>query len=122
MEVLAGFLLGYILGTDSGGKGVSVMKDAFGSVAASDEVQSVVSGGMSTAQGLFGGIMGGGGGASAGVKDAIGTMAASEDVKSMVSVGFSTAQELALGLFERGRDLVADQVASQRGRGLRLVN
>jgi hypothetical protein len=77
---------------------------------------------MTTAQGLFGGILGGGGGTGASVKDAIGTMAANEDVKSMVSVGFSTAQELALGLFERGRDLVADQVASQRSRGLRLVN
>ncbi len=99
-----------------------MMKDAFGSVAASNEVQSVMSGGMSTAQGLFGGFLGGGGGSGAEVKDAIGTMAASEDVKAMVSVGFSTAQELAMGLFERGRELVADQVASQRGRGLRLVN
>lgn len=121
MEVLAGFVLGYILGTDAGGKGISVMKDALGSVAASDEVQSVMSTGASSAQGLLGGVLGGGG-TGGSVKDAISTMAASEEVRSLVSVGFSTAQELASGLFERGRELVADQVASQRSRGLRLVN
>lgn len=113
MEVLAGFLLGYILGTDAGGKGVSVMKDAIGSVAGSGEVQSVMSGSLATAQGFFGGLTG----STAGVKDALGTMAANEDLKAMVSAGLSTATGMAAELFGRGKEMVS----AQRGRGLRLV-
>ncbi len=113
MEVLAGFLLGYFLGTESGAQGVSVMKDALGSVAGSGDVQSVFTGGMATAQGLIGGLLGGGGS----VKDALSDMASSDEVKGIVTAGMSTAQGLAFDLFGRGKELVAQQ----RGRGLRLV-
>ena len=113
MEVLAGFLLGYFLGTESGAQGVSVMKDALGSVAGSGDVQSMVSGGMSTAQGLVGGLLGGGGS----VKEALSDMANSDEIKSIMSVGMSTAQGLVFDLLGRGKELVSQQ----RGRGLRLV-
>ena len=113
MEVVAGFLLGYFLGTESGGQGVSVMKDALGSVAGSNEIQSVISGGMSSTQGVLGGLFRGGGS----VRSAITDIASSDEVKGMVSVGLSSAQGLAVDLFGRGKDLISEQ----RGRGLRLV-
>jgi hypothetical protein len=112
VEVLAGFLLGYFLGTESGAQGVSVMKDALGSVAGSGDVQSLFSGGMSTAQGLFGGLLGGGGS----VKGALGDLASSDEIKGIMSVGMSTAQGLVFDLIGRGKEMV-----EQRGRGLRLV-
>lgn len=122
MEVLAGFLLGYILGTEAGAAGVSNLKEAFGTVSTAGEVQSVMSKGMSTGQGLLGGFMGGGSGSTLrNAKDAIGTMASNDDVKSMVSAGFSTAQGLVTELVGRASGLVSEQVASQRSRGLRLV-
>jgi hypothetical protein len=113
VEVLAGFLLGYFLGSESGAQGVSVMKDAMGSVAGSGEIQSMFSGATSTAQGLFSGLLGGGGS----VKDALGDLASSDQVKGIVSTGISTAQGLAFDLLGRGKELV-----SQRGKGLSLVN
>jgi hypothetical protein len=113
VEVLAGFVLGYLLGSEAGGDSVSVMKDALGSVAGSGDVQSVFSGGMASAQGLIGGLLGGGGS----VKGAITDMASSDEVKGLVTTGFSTAQGLVFDLIGRGQELV-----SQRGRGLRLVN
>lgn len=114
MEVLAGFVLGYLLGSEAGGDSVSVIKDAMGSVAGSGDVQSVFSGGMSSAQGLIGGLLGGGGS----VKGAITDMASSDEVKGLVTTGFSTAQGLVFDLIGRGQELVSQQ----RGRGLRLVN
>jgi len=75
VEVLAGFVLGYLLGSEAGGDSVSVIKDALGSVAGSGDVQSVFSGGMASAQGLVSGLLGGGGS----VKDAITDMASSSD-------------------------------------------
>jgi len=113
VEVLAGFVLGYLLGSEAGGDSISVMKDALGSVAGSGDVQSVLSGGMSSAQGLLGGLLSGGGS----VRGAITDMASSEEVKGMVSTGFSTAQGLVFDLLGRGKELVSQQ----RGRGLRLV-
>jgi hypothetical protein len=113
VEVLAGFVLGYLLGSEAGGDSVSVRKDALGSVAGSGDVQSVFSGGMASAQGLIGGLLGGGGS----VKGAITDMASSDEVKGLVTTGFSTAQGLVFDLIGRGQELV-----SQRGRGLRLVN
>lgn len=113
MEVLAGFVLGYLLGSEAGGDSVSVMKGAIGSVAGSNDVQSLFTGGMATAQGLIGGLFGGGGS----VKGAITDMASSEEVKGIVTTGFSTAQGLVFDLLGRGKEMVA----SQRGAGLRLV-
>ncbi len=113
MEVLAGFLLGYLLGTQAGGESVSVLKDALGSVVGSDEIQSAFAGGMSGAQGLFGEMFSGGGSVKTAIKD----MASSDEVKGLVSMGVSTAQGAAVDLFGRGKDLVSQQ----RGRGLRLV-
>jgi hypothetical protein len=123
VEVLAGFLLGYILGTEAGAQGVSNLKEAFGTVSTAGEVQSVMSKGMATGQGLLGGFMGGGdsGATLRNAKDAIGTLASNDDVKSMVSAGFSTAQGLVTELVGRASGLVSEQVASQRSRGLRLV-
>ncbi|MDP9072619.1 MAG: hypothetical protein M3N98_00345 [Actinomycetota bacterium] len=121
MEVLAGFLLGFILGSEAGETAVPAMKAALGQVGTSSEVQSATSGAMATAQGLFGNILGDKAMRSS-VKDALGTMASSEEVRSIVTVGFGTAQELALGLFGRGKELADQVVASQQGRGLRLVN
>jgi hypothetical protein len=113
VEVLAGFVLGYLLGSESGAQGVAVMKDAIGSVAGSGEIQSVFSGGMSGAQGLLGGLLGGGGS----VKDAISEMASSDEIKGILGAGLSTAQGLAFDLFGRGKEMVSQQ----RSRGLRLV-
>ena len=113
MEVLAGFVLGYLLGSEAGGQGVGVMKDALGSVAGSGDIQSFVSGGMSTAQGVFGGVLSGGGS----VKDALTDLASSDQVKGIMSTGFSTAQGLVFDLIGRGQELVSQQ----RGKGLRLV-
>jgi hypothetical protein len=113
VEVVAGFLLGYFLGTESGAQGVSVMKDALGSVAGSGDVQSVISGSMSSAQGLIGGLFSGGGS----VKDALTEMASSEQVKGIVSTGMSTAQGLVFDLIGKGKEMVSQQ----RGRGLSLV-
>jgi hypothetical protein len=113
VEVLAGFVLGYLLGSEAGGDSVSVMKGALGSVAGSTDVQSVFTGGMATAQGLIGGLLGGGGS----VKGAISDMASSEEVKGIVSTGMSTAQGLVFDLLGRGKELVSQQ----RGAGLRLV-
>ena len=113
MEVLAGFVLGYLLGSEAGGQSVSVLKEAFGSVAGADEIQSVISGGMSQAEGLFSGLFNGGGS----VKGAITEMASSDEVKGIVSTGLATAQGLVFDLIGRGKDLVSQQ----RGNGLRLV-
>ena len=113
MEVLAGFVLGYLLGSEAGGDSVAVMKDALGSVAGSGDVQSVFSGGMASAQGLIGGLFSGGGS----VKGAISDMASSDEVKGIVSAGFSTASGLVVDLLGRGKELVSQQ----RGSGLRLV-
>lgn len=112
MEVLAGFVLGYLLGSETGGDGVGVVKDALGSVVGSGDIQSVFNGGMATADGLIGGLFGGGGSA----KNAIMEMAASDEVRGIVTTTFSTAQGLVFDLVGRGQELV-----SQRGRGLRLV-
>jgi hypothetical protein len=112
MEVLAGFLLGYFLGSETGAQGVSVMKDALGSLAGSGEVQSALSGSMSSAQGLFDGLLSGGGS----VKQALGDLASSDEVKGIMSTGLSTATGLVFDLVGRGKELVS------RGRGLQLVN
>jgi hypothetical protein len=121
VEVLAGFLLGFILGSEAGEGAVPSMKAALGSVGSSSELQSATSGVMSTANGLFGNLTGDKAMRSS-VKDALQTMAASEEVRSIVTVGFGTVQELALGLFGRGKELADQVVASQQSRGLRLVN
>jgi hypothetical protein len=113
VEVLAGFVLGYLLGSEAGGDSVSVIKEAVGSVAGSGDVQSVFTGGMATAQGLLGGLLGGGGS----VKGAITDMASSDEVKGLVTTGFSTAQGLVMDLVGRGQEMVSQQ----RGKGLRLV-
>jgi hypothetical protein len=113
VEVLAGFVLGYLLGSETGGDGIGVVKSALGSVAGSGDIQSVFSGGLSSADGLIGSLFGGGGAA----KKAIVDMASSDEVKGIVSTGFSTAQGLVFDLVGRGQELV-----SQRGSGLRLVN
>jgi hypothetical protein len=113
VEVLAGFVLGYLLGSEAGGHSVGVIKDAFGSVAGSGDIQSMMSGGMGKAEGLIGGLFSGGGSA----KGALTDMASSEQVKNIVSIGFNSAQEMVFGLVGKGQELV-----SQRGRGLRLVN
>jgi hypothetical protein len=112
VEVLAGFVLGYLLGSETGGQGVGVMKDALGSVAGSNDIQSFMSGGMSSAEGLLGGMFGGGGS----VKGALTDLASSDQVRGIVTTGFSTAQGLVFDLVGRGQELV-----SQRGKGLRLV-
>lgn len=112
MEVLAGFVLGYLLGSETGGDGVGVVKDALGSVAGSGDIQSMFSGGMSTADGLIGSLLGGGGSA----RKALSEMASSEEVRGIVTTTFSTAQGLVFDLVGRGQELV-----SQRGKGLRLV-
>ncbi len=118
MEVLAGFVLGYLLGSESGAQGVGVIKDALGSVAGSGDVQSMFSGGMSTAQGaLSGGMLGGllkGGGS---VKEAITDLASNDQVKGIVSTGMGTAQSVVFDLLGRGKEMVSQQ----RGKGLRLV-
>jgi hypothetical protein len=113
VEVLAGFVLGYLLGSEAGGQGVGVMKDALGSMAGSGDIQSMMSGGMSTAKGVIGGLFSGGGS----VKTAISDMAASDEVRGMVTAGFSTASGLVMNLVGRGTELVSQQ----RGKGLRLV-
>jgi hypothetical protein len=113
VEVLAGFVLGYLLGSEAGGDSVAVMKDALGSVAGSGDVQSVFSGGMASAQGVLGGLFSGGGS----VKTAITDMASSDEVKGIVTTGFATAQGLVFDLLGRGKDLVSQQ----RSKGLRLV-
>ncbi|HEX3565561.1 MAG TPA: hypothetical protein VHU17_09325 [Acidimicrobiales bacterium] len=118
MEVLAGFVLGYLLGTETGAQGVGVIKDAIGSMAGSGDVQSVMSGGMSTAQGLLsGGLLGGllkGGGS---VKEAFSDLASNDQVKGIVSTGMGTAQAVAFDLLGRGKEMVSQQ----RSKGLRLV-
>jgi hypothetical protein len=113
VEVLAGFVLGYLLGSETGAQGVGAIKEALGSVAGSGDVQSAFSGGMATAQGLLGGLLGGGGS----VKGAISDMANSDEIKGILTTGISAAQGVAFDLFGRGKELVSQQ----RGKGLRLV-
>ena len=113
MEALAGFLVGYLLGSERGGPSRPAVRDALGSVARSGEIQSVVSGGIASARGLVTGLLQD----RASVRRALGEIASSEEVRGVVSIGLSTAQGLAVDLLGRGRDLVLEQ----RGRGLRLV-
>lgn len=99
MEVLAGFLLGYLVGAESGAEGLSVVKDAFGNLAGSADVQSMLSSRWSSSQGVFGG--------SKDAVQALGSIASSGEVRGLVSIGFSTATGIVSDLVERGKELVS---------------
>lgn len=114
MEVLTGFLLGYLAGAESRTKGLSALKDAVGKITSSAELQSAVTTGMSSASGLVSRLSSGRGGSNE-ITRALGSLASSEELRGVVSIGVSTASGIVFDLVGRGKEL-----ASRRG-GLSLA-
>ena len=53
MGVIIGVIVGYVMGTKSGDRGLAELKDAWHTIRASDEAKEIVAGGLSMAASLI---------------------------------------------------------------------